>query len=79
MKATLDGYRASARTTIEALTYHARLAANLSRYPKNKYLPTLEKLLKPAKSDAKQSKDDMLAAFQEMQAAGAAIHIRKVA
>jgi hypothetical protein len=36
-------------------------------------------LLKPEKKDAEQSTDDMLAAFQEMQATGAPIHIRKVA
>ncbi|MES2175109.1 MAG: hypothetical protein V4523_14340 [Pseudomonadota bacterium] len=74
----LDGYRGARKAEIEALTYHARLAANLSRYPKNKYLPTLESLLKPAQAEKKQSTDEMLSAFQDMQAAGAPIKIRKV-
>jgi hypothetical protein len=79
LKAALDGYRAARRAEIEALTYQARLTVVLSRYPKNKYLPTLEKLLKPAQPEGRQSSDDMLAAFQAMQAAGAPIKIRKVA
>ena len=60
------------------MTYQARLIANLDRYPKGKYLPSLAELLKPAKPDKPQSSDDMLAAFQDMQAAGAPITIRKV-
>ncbi|RYM07996.1 hypothetical protein [Sphingobium cupriresistens] len=79
MKAALDGYSAARKAEIEALTYQARLVVNLGRYPKAKYLPSLQDLLRPAKPDAPQSTDDMLAAFQDMQAAGAPIEIRKVA
>ena len=58
-------------------THQARLTAVLQRYPRNRLLPTLDQLLKPPV--AKQSSSDMLAAFQEMQAAGAPIKITKVA
>ncbi|KMS54722.1 hypothetical protein V473_15400 [Sphingobium cupriresistens LL01] len=39
----------------------------------------MDTLLKPAVPEKKQSTDAMLAAFQEMKAAGAPINIRKVA
>ena len=60
------------------MTYQARLSANLDRWPKDKYLPTLDALLKPA-SDLRQSVADMRAAFEDMAASGGAIKIRKVA
>ncbi|WIA57830.1 hypothetical protein N6H05_08550 [Sphingobium sp. WTD-1] len=55
------------------------MTAALHRYPKNKPLPSLDELTKPAQSNQKQSTDEMLAAFQAMKAAGAPIRIRKVA
>lgn len=58
---------------------HARLVAGLNRWPKDKYLPSLESILAPWKPKGRQSTDDMLAAFQDMQAAGAPIQIKRVA
>lgn len=55
------------------------MTAALHRYPKNKPLPSLDELTKPARSNKKQSTDEMLAAFQAMKAAGAPITIRKIA
>lgn len=79
LDAALSGYRARRRADLETATYHARLAAALDRWPKNKFLPALKELLAPPKPrDAKQSTDDMLAAFQDMRAAGAPITIKKV-
>ena len=60
-------------------TFQARLTAALQRYPKNKPLPSLDELTKPAGANQKQSTDEMLAAFQAMKAAGAPIRIRKIA
>ncbi|KEZ13535.1 hypothetical protein CP98_04990 [Sphingobium yanoikuyae] len=55
------------------------MTAALHRYPKNKQLPSLDELTKPARPNQKQSTDEMLAAFQAMKAAGAPITIRKIA
>jgi hypothetical protein len=79
LKAALDGYTAHRKAEIAALTYQARLVVNLGRYPKSQHLPSLDSLLKPAVPEQKQSTDAMLAAFQDMKAAGAPITIRKVA
>jgi hypothetical protein len=78
LNATLKGYRAARRFDHDVATFQARLTAVLHRYPRNRPLPSLDELMKPPKP-ARQSTDDMLAAFEEMRAAGAPIKIRKVA
>jgi hypothetical protein len=79
LAATLAGYRAARKFDQDLVTHQARLTAVLHRYPRNKLLPTLDELTKPAKPNGRQSTSEMLAAFQDMQAAGAPIRIRKVA
>ncbi|HYI42685.1 MAG TPA: hypothetical protein VD768_03585 [Sphingomicrobium sp.] len=56
----------------------ARLGAALGRWPKDKFLPSMDDLLKPAEPRRPQSPEEMLAAFQEMKASGAPMAIRKV-
>jgi hypothetical protein len=79
LAATLRGYRAARRLDQDVATFQARLTVALHRYPRNRPLPSLDELTKPARPSGKQSTDEMLAAFQEMKAAGAPIKIRKVA
>jgi hypothetical protein len=78
LEAVLAGFKAARTAEIEGHTYLARLAIGLSRWPKDKYLPSLEQLLEPARPKGKQSVDDMLAAFQDMKDSGAPIKITKV-
>jgi len=54
------------------------LTAGLNRWPKTKYLPTMDQLLEPGKPRGKQSTTELLAAFQGMKAAGAPMRIRKI-
>jgi hypothetical protein len=78
LNAVLKGFRAARKDQHDVATFQSRLTAALHRYPRNKLLPSLEELLKPPRAGGKQSTDEMLANFQEMQAAGAPIKIKKV-
>jgi hypothetical protein len=71
----LLGYRAARKAEVELFTYQARLVATLDRWPKDKYLPSMNELLTPPEP---QSVDDMLVAFEEMKKAGAPITITQV-
>lgn len=72
------GYRDAQKVEYELLTYHARLVAGLNRWPKDKYLPSLDELIADKAERKAQSPGEMLEAFQEMQDRGAPIMIRQV-
>lgn len=80
MEAAFSGYAERLKHLNELATYQALQTAALSRIPKNKALPTLDKLLgysikAPVR---KQTAEDMLAAFEAMRERGEPINIRRI-
>lgn len=72
----IEGYGERLRDERLALTYHARLAEGLRRWPRNKSLPSFEEMM--SEKEDTTSPAGMLAAFQEHAARGAPIKIKKV-